>query len=398
MPSPISANEAAGGVEIDGGLKKIALIRSTYSPFGGVERVALGLIDGLLNNGIDVTLLTFPGQPWPVSNERLHLVPMGIFRTHRLVQAWSFEHAVAGYLQRHAFDWVFSLDKVTTFTHLHAGGGTHRTFLRIKAGYSGRLSRFFRRFSLFHRYILHLEKKGFENRLLVKVRCNASMVRRDIQVDYGVPEEKLCVIHSGIRWQEMGETFANRAVVGEALRRRHGIDSGWSCLLFLGSGFDRKGLDIAIKGLAAMPSDFHLLVVGKGAAGPYRKLAERLNLDGRVHFLGPQPQGWRYAALCKALILPSRYDPFGGAAAEGHAMGVPVLVSDKTGYADYVIHKENGVILATPMSDEKIAAAFEHLHQLIIKPVKSADALRANIQCLDDAAILERLLNEFLSL
>ncbi|WP_319408666.1 glycosyltransferase [uncultured Desulfosarcina sp.] len=377
-------------------MKKIVLIRSTYSPFGGVERVALGLIDGLLNKGVDVTLLTFPGQPWPVSNEHLHLVPMGIFRTHRLVQAWSFERAVTGYLQRNAFDCVFSLDKVTTFTHLHAGGGTHRTFLRIKAGYSGRLSRFLRRFSLFHRYILHLEKKGFENPRLVKVRCNSNMVKKDIQDEYGVAEEKLAVIHSGIRWQEMGDTFADRAAVGKALRRLHGIEPGWSCLLFLGSGFDRKGLDVAIKGLAAMPADFHLLVVGKGSAGPYRKLAARLNLDGRVHFLGPQSQGWRYAALCRALVLPSRYDPFGGAAAEGHAMGVPVLVSDKTGYADFVSPGVNGVIVSSPMVQPLIDTAFADFHDLIERPQWSPERIRDHARQVDDEVILEKLLSEFI--
>ena len=83
---------------------------------------------------------------------------------------------------------------------------------------------------------------------------------------------------------------------------------------------------------------YHLIVVGKGVSRPYLKLALSLGIKERVHFLGPQPAGWRYATLCKVLILFSQYDPFGGAAAEGHAMGAPVLVSDKTGYSDMVLH------------------------------------------------------------
>ena len=378
-------------------LHRTALIRSTYSPFGGVERVALSLVEGLLKKGVDVTLLTFPGQSWPIKDPNLHTVTLGMFRTHRLIQAWSFEQAVRRYLQRHDFDCIFSLDKVSCFTHLHAGGGTHKTFLRIKAGYSGRLSRFFRRFSLFHRYTLYLEKKGFENSRLQRVRCNAQMVKRDVQDDYGVPEEKLCVIHSGIRWQAMGPTFDDRKAVGNDLRRQHGITPEWKCLLFLGSGFDRKGLDIAIQGLAALPADFHLLVVGKGATGPYERLVEGLNLAERVHFLGSQAQGWRYAACCQALVLPSRYDPFGGAAAEGHAMGIPVLVSDTTGFADYVIPGENGVILPNPMTAASIRAGFTELRHLIDHPRQDAVQLREHVRCLDDDAILERLLEEFLS-
>ncbi len=384
-------------MEINSGLETIALIRSTYSPYGGVERVALGLVDGLLKKGSQVTLLTFPGQTWPVRHPRLRIVPLGLFRTHRLIQAWSFEQAVKRYLRQQPFDCIFSLDKVTCFTHLHAGGGTHKTFLRIKDSYSGPFSRFFRRFSLFHRYILLLEKKGFDNPRLQRVRCNSSMVKKDIETEYGVAQDKLSVIHSGIRWQEMAEPFADRAVIGEHLRRRHGIDPQWQCLLFLGSGFDRKGLDIAIQGLASMPPAYHLVVVGKGSPTPHRKRIAYFKLDGRVHFLGPQPHGWRYAACCKALVLPSHYDPFGGAAAEGHAMGIPVLVSDKTGYADYVSQGLNGVVLPTPMLPPRIDEAFRALHGLIERPQWSPERLRDHARQVDDAVILEKLLSEFMS-
>ena len=99
-----------------------------------------------------------------------------------------------------------------------------------------------------------------------------------------------------------------------------------------------------------MAPEYHLLVVGKGSVGRYAKLSVELDIQERVHFLGPQPDGWRYASLCKALVLPSRYDPFGGAAAEGNAMGVPVLISDMTGYIDYVIPNQNGIIFSKSMT------------------------------------------------
>ncbi len=377
-------------------LKHIVLIRSTYSSSGGVERVTLSLIYGLLAKGLNVTLLTLPRQQWPVADPHLQIVPLGINRGHRFFQAWAFNHAVNRYLQRNWAGCVLSLDKITTYTHLHAGGGTHRSFLRIKDQYANRWARFARTFSLFHRYILYLERKGFENPRLQRVRCNSHLVKADIQRDYGVPEEKLVMIYSGIRWQAIGDVYEHRAEIAQALCRQHGLDPQWNMLVFLGSGFARKGLDIAIRGLAVMSSDYHLVVVGKGAANPYRRLAASLGLDGRIHFLGPQTQGWRYASLCKALVLPSQYDPFGGASAEGHAMGVPVLVSDKTGYADRVIHGENGVVLKTPMSAERIEGAFSELAQLIANPKWTPDQLRAHAFNVDDDVILRQLLDKFL--
>lgn len=374
----------------------MVIVQSTYTPFGGVERVALSLIKGLLQKDTQVILLTLPGQKWPVQSPHLTIVPMGIKRGHRLLKAWAFNRSVNRYVTTYAVSTILSLDKVTTFTHLHAGGGTHKTFLRIKSGYSNAISNFFRSISPFHRYFLYLEKKGFKNPRLIKVRCNSSMVREDIRREYGVNKDKLIVIHSGIRWQAMENTFEQRAVIAETLRKEHQLDPGWKCLLFLGSGFDRKGLDVAIKGLAKMPGAYHLLVVGSGAPDRYLKLARRHHLENHIHFLGPQKDGWRYATLCRAMVLPSQYDPFGGASAEGHAMGIPVLISDKTGYADFVTHGENGVILKTPMNAAHIETAFNELAALLERPKWTPEQIRAHARQVDDDVILEKLLKDFI--
>jgi len=378
-------------------IKQIVIIRSNYSAFGGVERVALSLINGLLQKGVHVTLLTLPGQRWPVDEKNLKIVQVGIGRGNRLLQAWSFNHGVNAYLQGCTVATILSLDKVTGFTHLHAGGGTHKTFLNLRRRYSSAIGHLLRCISPFHHYLLHVEKIGFQSPKLVRVRCNSQMVKEDVQREYGVPAEKLVVIHSGIRWKAMSNSFADKERLTQALCQKHSIDPTWKSLLFLGSGFDRKGLDIAIKGLSLMPPAYHLIVVGKGTTRDYIRLASRIGVGRRVHFLGPQPDGWRYAAFCKAMVLPSQYDPFGGAAAEGHAMGVPVLVSDKTGYADWIVNGVNGVIIPTPMAHPQIRAAFEDLHVLIEKPLWTPEMLREHARQVDDDLILEKLLREFIS-
>jgi len=374
----------------------IVMVRSTYRSFGGVERVALSLIRGLLNRGLKLTLLTQPRQDWPISDPRLKIVPLGVSRGNRLIQAWLFNQGVNRYLSHHNCACVLSLDKVTRFTHLHAGGGTHRTFLSTKGRYQSRLARLFTKVSLFHHFILYVEKRGFENPGLVKVRCNSKMVMDGIQKDYGVSPEKLVLVHSGIRWQEMQDAFEHRAQLGRELLGKSHLNPRWQYLLFLGSGFRNKGLDIAIRGLQAMPAAYHLAVVGKGESSRFRRLAACLGLSSRVHFLGPKPDGWRYASFCRAVVLPSQYDPFGGAAAEGHAMGLPVLVSDRTGYADWVTHGQNGIIIETPMTADRIDPAFRELAQIIETPVCSPDDLRNHARNVDDDVILEKLLKTFL--
>lgn len=374
---------------------EIVMVRSTYTSFGGVERVALSLVTGLLQRGVKIKVLSMPCQQWPLTDPNLKIVNLGLSRGHRLLKAWAFNHAVNRYLNQYPCDFILSLDKVTQFTHLHAGGGTHKAFLEIKKKYASKPARFFLKLSLFHRYTVYLERKGFENPRLKMVRCNSRMVMDTIVRDYGVDPAKLALVHSGIRWKEMQEAFMFREQLGQALCRENQIDPQWKSLLFIGSGFMRKGLDIAIRGLSAMSPEYHLMVVGKGTPRPFQRLSTALGLSERVHFLGPQPNAWRFASFCKAVVLPSRYDPFGGASAEGHAMGLPVLVSDKTGYADWVEHGENGIIIATPMSVERIRRSFAALQNLIEQPLWSPDQLRQHARNVDDDVILDQLLEKF---
>lgn len=377
-------------------VKSIAIIRSGYSPFGGVEGHALSLIKGLLQRNIEVTLLTLPGQNWPLAHDHLKIVPMGISRGTRLMKVWGFNRMVNKYLCAEPHPVILSLDNVTTFTHLHAGGGTHKTFLKIRSQNENVFSNLFRLISPFHRYLLYLEKKGFENDKLLKVRCNSTMVFKDIQKDYHLPVHKLCIIPpGGVRWREMQEVFDAREQIAADLRKANHIDVNWKSLLFLGSGFERKGLGIAISGLSFMHDDYHLIVVGKDRINPYIRISEKYGVAHRVHFLGPQKDGWRFAALCRALLLPSHYDPFGKVAAEGNAMGIPVLVSDKTGYADHVVHGQNGVILQTPMELINIKKAFCDLMKLIESPQWTPQQLRDHARQCDDEVVLERLLREF---
>ncbi|HUU39472.1 MAG TPA: glycosyltransferase family 4 protein [Desulfatiglandales bacterium] len=363
-----------------------------------MERTALSTIKGLLNRGVKVTLLTWPCQNWPISHIDLRIVQLGIHWGNRFLKSWMFNWAVNRYLSTNPFEYIFSFDRASQFTHLHAGGGTHKTFLRIKNESSNIAVRMFRKASLFHAYTLYMEKKGFSNPRLKKVRCNSNLVKDDIRQNYYIDQDKLQVIHSSIDWKEIGTAFQQKSIIATELYRRHDISPEWKCLLFLGSGFSRKGLDIAIEGLRVLPESYHLVVVGKGSPRIYLSRALKLGLLDRVHFLGAQEKGWKYASICKALVLASFYEPFGGAAAEAQAMGLPVLVSDKNGYMDWVIPGKNGLILESPITNDKIHNAFKRLVELIENPKMTPEQIRQYIKDLDNEVILEKLINEFLEI
>jgi len=379
-------------------LKKLALIRSGYSPFGGIEMHALSLMNKLLDYNVQIDLLTRPHQNWPINHPKLNIVALGVNKGNRLFQSWIFNRSVRQYLKEQSFHCVFSMDQVDTCTHIHAGGGSHKVFLKIKNQSSPVMARLFRKFSLFHNYILKLEKKAFTGEMLQKIRCCSEMVRQDISNHYQVPENKMIVVHNGIDWSGIGSFFESRLSLKEDLQKKHALNPNWKMLLFLGSGFMRKGLDIAIKGLKHMDDDFHLLVIGKGAPKPFMQIAKKIGVENRVHILGPQEKGWKYAALCKGFVLPSRYEPFGRAAAEAQAMGIPALVSNRTGYAELIQPKKNGIVMNFPESDNEIHNSFKNFAHLMNNPVLSSEDIRNHIEHLDDEAVIKTLIRDFLSL
>jgi len=65
-------------------MANIAIVRSSYSSYGGVEKITLAIIKELLDMDVNVTLLTLPGQQWPVIHPHLQTVPVGISRGNRL--------------------------------------------------------------------------------------------------------------------------------------------------------------------------------------------------------------------------------------------------------------------------------------------------------------------------
>src|SRR2546428_219938 len=75
-------------------------------------------------------------------------------------------------------------------------------------------------------------------------------------------------------------------------RAEAGVAADAWTLLFVGSGFERKGLDTVIDALAiSADRSSRLIVIGRGATRPFRERAARLAVDTRIAWLGPRPHG-----------------------------------------------------------------------------------------------------------
>jgi UDP-glucose:(heptosyl)LPS alpha-1,3-glucosyltransferase len=98
-------------------------------------------------------------------------------------------------------------------------------------------------------------------------------------------------------------------------------------VLFVGSGFERKGLAHLLRAMALAGGKARLWVIGKGDKGPYLRLAEKLGLSSRVTFWGPHQDVRSFYAAADLFAFPTLYDPFPTAAMEALAAGLPVITT-----------------------------------------------------------------------
>jgi D-inositol-3-phosphate glycosyltransferase len=137
-------------------------------------------------------------------------------------------------------------------------------------------------------------------------------------------------------------------------------------LLFVGRIQPLKGLDVAVRALAALRRpDSELVVVG-GASGVdgdgevarVGAIVERLGLRHRVRFVAPQPHHLlsSYYRAADVVVVPSRSESFGLVALEAAACGTPVVASAVGGLLTVVDHGHTGFLV--PGRDPAVFAAY----------------------------------------
>lgn len=107
-----------------------------------------------------------------------------------------------------------------------------------------------------------------------------------------------------------------------------------------------KGLEILLKAIAKVVKDFpetKMILVGGGSEEKsLRELAEKLSISKNVEFQPFRPDVEKVLEDAAIFVLPSIYEPFGMAAAEALASGIPIVVSRTGGLREIVEENVNG--------------------------------------------------------
>ncbi len=321
---------------------KLALIRRKFDANGGAELYTQRLLAALAESGHETHLFA---ESWaaPPGNVTLHPV---LVRGGRARRARRFAEAVQAQLSTLQFDSVFSLERTLKQDVYRAGDGVHQVWLERRREFAPWWARWLIGRGSFHQGILDLERETFNPSNTRHVIVNSQMVRREIRRCFNFPEDRIHLVRNGVNV----ERFQNLDRL--AARARFGFSESEFVMVFVGSGWKRKGLRHAME-VARRLGDrgVRLLVAGKG------KIPS--NPPSNVLFIGPLAEvETAYAAGDLLLCLPL-YEPSANVVCEALAAGIPVVTSVQNGAAEWIKHGVTGSVVDNPSDIPAVLRAVE---------------------------------------
>jgi UDP-glucose:(heptosyl)LPS alpha-1,3-glucosyltransferase len=317
---------------------RIAFVRRGYSQSGGAEAYLKRLAAGIIKAGHDVQLVTtsdWPEDQWP----------FGSIKRLRATTVIGFADELEQTRPRLQCDVLFSLERVWNCDIYRAGDGVHRAWLSRRRKFEVPLKQFVRGASRKHRDLLQLEESLFERRKAGRVIAASQMVVNEVIDLYGYPADRIDLVRNGVPLDK----FRFDPGLREQSRAEFNLKQDHVALLFVGSGWERKGLLFAIEAMALCKNrKLRLLIAGRGDARRYKTTRLRFWREDPVRFLGEVADLASLYAAADIFILPTIYDPFSNACLEALASGLPVITTRSNGFSEIVEDGVHGSIVDTP--------------------------------------------------
>ncbi len=193
-----------------------------------------------------------------------------------------------------------------------------------------------------------------------RIVCVSESVKAYHAKRAGLPDRLYTTILNGIDV----EHFKRNEKTRKQLREEWGLAGDQVLLAFVGRLDRQKGIDTllaAVSHLGARGEQAHLVVAGDGAK---RNLVENFIRYGEggagTKWLGFVEDIPGLLSAADVLVMPSRWEGFGLAAAEAMAAAVPVIATNVPGLREVVVDDQTGIVVE-PDNGQALAGAIEKL-------------------------------------
>ncbi len=350
---------------------KIAFAVEHFNPHqGGAEKYVWELTQWCLEQGHQLTVYT-SGDYEPMVGVTMELIDpdaeIGASPQHR------FAYALQKALVRKKYDVVQGFNHVWPGDVLMLHGGVHLAFehynaLSASTPLGRTLKKWIYKTQKKYRSLRDNEKQQFADPkrrfIAVSERVAEDMIRY-----YPAVRGRVRVIQPGLDVENFSSSILEP--MRGVLRKERGVASDKTIFLFVAHNYRLKGLHDLLRALPLLEkqqADYELWVVGRGHRKAYKRLAKRLGVGQRVHFLGAIDDIRMAYVSADVLVHPSYYDTFGGVVLEAMACGLSVVVSTNCGVASRVDAK-SGVLISMPCRSQEIADAMVQASKLHPPPI-----------------------------
>ena len=325
-----------------------------FFPFGGIQRDLLKIANECLERGHRVRVYTGEWQgPVPEAYD-LQLLEVHALGNHRRYAR--FHQQMTAHLHNHPVDLLVGMNKMPGLDVYYAGDTCYQEKALTQRGWWYRLAPRYRHFAAAERSVFAAES---DTRILTISDVEKPVFQRH----YQTPDERFFLLPPGIEADRIAPP--DRAEIRHALRAEFGISEEQLLLLFVGSGFRKKGLDRVLQAIPALPETLRqrlrLFVIGSDKAVPFQRQARRLGLEQCVRFFPGRDDVPRFLFASDALVLPAYDEAAGMIILEAAFAGLPALVSANCGYAHYLQSMDAGLVIPQPFSQSGFNAQLQEI-------------------------------------
>ena len=176
------------------------------------------------------------------------------------------------------------------------------------------------------------------------------------QQHYNTPDARIIILPPGISKDRCRPD--NAEAIRESFRQEFGLTDQDKLVLMVGSGFKTKGLDRAIKAIAALPESLkdrsRFFIIGQDKQKPFESLAQQLGIRDKIQFFSGRDDIPRFLLGADILIHPAYNENTGTVLLEALVAGLPVLTTDVCGYAHYILDADAGKVVNSPFSQDDL--------------------------------------------
>ena len=318
---------------------KLCFVIFKYFPYGGLQKSFINIVKACVESGMQLTVLTLSWEgEVPPNVEVVELKGDG-WSNHARINA--FASKVETFLTANPHKGVVGFNKMPHLDIYYAGDTC------LKRSWASKLKSP-RQYLPRLRTFLAMESAVFGQANGPEVLAISEQEKQIYQEEYGTDDSQFHLLPPGIRLDVAAAQKSARDI-----RQELDIDSSSIIALMVGSDFRRKAADRGIELLASLIQSagadspaLHLIVVGQGKKTTLELLARKLQVAGRVHFVGGQTDVPVWMQQTDMLWHLAREENTGNVILEGMISGLPVVCTRTCGYAFHVENADAGVIVA----------------------------------------------------